>query len=106
MWKEITKVYGLKLYSHNRINAGGCKLFSAYETVPLPEGLRLENVLNLFKAASYPEWGEIYKNELLYLITQIEMIENFTNISTTNINGAANSQILARLIAFKPENNH
>ena len=99
--KQIARKYGLTLYVHNRVNAGGCKLGSSPGNVKKPEEWRLEDILTMMYGCCFDEWLEAYTPFLCDFIDKLEELASVTRVKRVNSSEVANSQILSRLLAFK-----
>ena len=98
--KEIASKCGLRLYIHNRINAGGCKTNNTYESIDLPEDWRVEWIMQMFLGSCDPDFTSHFEQERSAFLEQLNFIAHYTKTKYINNSEVANSQILARLIAF------
>lgn len=108
--KKLATQYNIKLHVSGRINDGGCKINEIEDSksppgtlISKPENWNVVNILELFAGLCNPATSNAFKDDCKKFINDLDQIGNILNLKERNINDAANSGILARLISFKSE---
>ena len=103
--KEIAADLGVTLHVQGRVNHGGCKVDPDHQCggrklVSKPDEWRVDQLVCLFVALSNPEIAPAMKKQRKRFIRELESIISAMDRHEYNVNFAANSGIMARLIHF------
>ena len=106
--KEIAAELGIKLHVQGRVNHGGCKVDPDHQRgrtkyVSKPEEWRVDGLLSLLHGACKPDTSPGLVGDIEEFIGELESVAAILDQHEYNFNDAANSGIMARLIAFKKE---
>ena len=109
--KEIAADLGVTLHVQGRVNHGGCKVDPDYqrgpkeasEVVSKPKEWRVDDLLNLLHGLCLPATRTGLVADMNQFLGELESVADALDKHEYQVNDAANSGIMARLIAFKKE---
>ena len=109
--KEIAADLGVTLHVQGRVNHGGCKVDPDYQRGPKeasqvvskPDEWRVDDLLNLLHGVCLPDTCPGLQDEMNQFLGELESVADALDKHEYQVNDAANSGIMARLIAFKKE---
>ena len=102
---------GVTLHVQGRVNHGGCKVDPDYQRGPKeasqvvskPDEWRVDDLLNLLHGVCLPDTCPGLQDEINQFLGELESVADALDKHEYQVNDAANSGIMARLIAFKKE---
>ena len=111
MRKRAAARLGLTIHIPGRINQGGCKVDPDYQRGPKeasqvvskPDEWRVDDLLNLLHGVCLPDTCPGLQDEMNQFLGELESVADALDKHEYQVNDAANSGIMARLIAFKKE---
>ena len=111
MRKRAAARLGLTIHIPGRINQGGCKVDPDYQRGPKeasqvvskPDEWRVDDLLNLLHGVCLPDTCTGLQDEMNQFLGELESVADALDQHEYQVTDAANSGIMARLIAFKKE---
>ena len=103
--KTIACELNVTIHIPGRVNSGGCKIAPDYAVeepqVSKPESWRVDGIIQLFHGLMIPELAEVLKDDAKPFIAELFSISEKLDEYEYEVNDAANSTIMARLIKFQ-----
>ena len=103
--KTIASELNVTIHIPGRVNSGGCKIspdcVAEESQVSKPESWRVDAIIQLFHGLMMPEIAKALKDEAELFIAELLSISERLDVYEYEVNDAANSTIMARLIKFQ-----
>lgn len=107
--KRIARKHGLVLRVFGRLTDAGCKIDDLSESAnegdltTIPEGWTPDVIVDLFFGLTQPPRSAHYEHYANEFAESLRKVSKVTDKHQYNVNSAANSGIVARLISFAPK---
>ena len=105
--KRIARTHGVVLRVFGRLTDAGCKVDEFSEAgnecdlTPIPDGWIPERIVDLFFGLTQPPRSADYQLSAKEFRKTVEKVSKVTDRHQYNVNDAANSGIVARLVSFR-----
>ena len=103
--KTLASELKVTIHIPGRVNSGGCKVDPDYAVeepqVSKPELWRVDEIIHLFRGLMTPEIAPALMDDATSFIAELSSISEKLDRYEYNVNDAANSSIVARLIKFQ-----